>query len=59
MHINFHTGPIYPTIDYKKDLAAINRAVAQMPKDRDTALKMLAATGMHDPKTGKVKKQFR
>jgi hypothetical protein len=59
MSVTFDVSPIYRTVDYKKDLAAINRAIAKLPRTRETALKMLAATGMHDKKTGRVKKQFR
>ena len=59
MNISFNPSSLYGTIDYKKELAAMKRAMAKLPRNRETALKVLAATGMHSPKTGKLKKRFR
>lgn len=59
MKITIDTNALYPAVDYKRALAAIRRVIAERPKTREAALKALAATGMHDPKTGRVKKKFR
>lgn len=59
MKATLDPSSIYPSVDYKRALAAINRVIAERPKTREAAIKALAATGMHDPKTGRVKKKFR
>ena len=59
MNISSGSLALYPSVNYKKELAAMKRAFAKLPKDRETAIRVLAATGMHSPKTGKLKKQFR
>ena len=58
MNVNLATGPMLGMIDYKHELTVMKRAIAKRPKDRETALKWLASTGMYT-KTGKLKKQFR
>jgi hypothetical protein len=59
MKATIDTSILYPRPDYKSMSAVINEAMARFPRNRKTALEMLAATGMHDPKTGKAKKKFR
>jgi len=59
MNLAFDARSLYPAVDYKKELDGLKRAFAKLPKDRETAIRVLAATGMHSPKTGKLKKQFR
>jgi hypothetical protein len=59
MKATIDTSILYPRPDYKAMAAVINEAMARLPRDRKTTLEVLAATGMHDPKTGKVKKKFR
>ena len=51
-------GPLLQTFDYEKALASMQRAIAKEPKDRESAIKALMATGMHT-KTGQLKKKFR
>lgn len=59
MKATIDTRLLHPSVDYKRALAAINRVIAERPNTPEEALKWLAATGMHDPKTGRVKKKFR
>ncbi|MFN0080403.1 MAG: hypothetical protein ACKVY0_28375 [Prosthecobacter sp.] len=59
MKATLDTRPLYPSVDYKRALAAIRRVIAESPNTPEEALKWLAATGMHDPKTGRLKKKFR
>ena len=58
MKVKFNDIFLMGRVDYKKEVADMKRAIAKLPKDRETALKMLVATGMHT-KTGRLKKQFR
>jgi hypothetical protein len=59
MKATLDTRPLHPSVDYKRALAAIRRVIAESPNTPEQALKWLAGTGMHDPKTGRVKKKFR
>ena len=58
MKATLDSSPLFRTVDYKRALAAIKRTIANAPKDRETAIKVLMATGMHT-KTGQLKKRFR
>ena len=58
MKITIDTATLYPAVDYKARLAAINKMIESEPKTRENALRWLVGTGMYT-KTGKLKKQFR
>lgn len=58
MKVTINTAALYPAVDYKRAVAAINKMIAKEPKTRETALRWAIGTGMYT-KTGKLKKQFR